>query len=274
MGTIRAHPRAALAIGTRADVLYVHEMASRSSILPYLRRTPLLWIGVLLLLPGLVFGTIGVAVAIQDARFAADGVTAEGTVLSKDIKHATGSSSTSYSIRYQFTASNDQAYEGSSSIDVHDWERLVERGPVTVEYLSADPSSNRIPGSGALLLGVLFLAIGAALVPFGGYFVWRESRTLREDRRLLRVGTEARATVAAVEPTSVRVNWNLQWVISYTYRVGGKGYEGRSWMMPEVEARRYSPGDHAAIRYDPDRPAQSLWMHERAAGGSERVQDP
>jgi hypothetical protein len=249
-------------------------MASRSSILPYLLRTPLLWIGVLLVLPGLVFGTIGVAVAIQDARFAADGATAEGTVLSKNIKHATGSSSTSYSIRYRFTASNDHAYEGSSSIEVHDWERLVERGPVTVEYLSADPSSNRLPGSGAIPLEVLFLAIGGVLVLLGGYFVWREARTLREYRRLLRVGTEATATVAAVESTNVRVNWNLQWVISYTYRVGGQGYKGRSWMMPEVEARRYSRGDHATIRFDPDRPTQSLWMHERAAGGSKRVQDP
>ena len=66
---------------------------------------------------------------------------------------------------------------------------------------------------------------------------------------------------------------NLQWVISYTYRVAGKGYKGRSWMMPEVEARKYSRGDHGTIRFDPDRPEQSLWMHERAAGGSERVQD-
>jgi hypothetical protein len=75
-------------------------MPSRWSIITYLRRTPLLWIGAIVLLPGLVFGAIGVGVAVQDVRFASGGATTQGIVLSKDIKHATGSSGTSYSIRY------------------------------------------------------------------------------------------------------------------------------------------------------------------------------
>jgi Protein of unknown function (DUF3592) len=237
-------------------------MASRTSIIPYLRRTPLLWIGVIILLPGLVFATLGVALAIQDARFSAGGATAVGIVLSKDIKPATQHTSTSYSIRYRFTASNDRTYEGSSTIDVHDWERLVERGPVTVQYLVSDPSSSRLSTAGNLIFEVVFLVIGLALLLVGGYLVVRSSRTLIEDWRLMRVGIEASATVGAVEATNLRINRRVQWEISYAYRdVSGKEYEGRSWTMPEGEARKFRPGDHGTIRYDPERPAQSLWIH-------------
>jgi Protein of unknown function (DUF3592) len=237
-------------------------MSSRTSIVPYLRRTPLLWVGAFLLVFGLVFGTIGAAAGIEDARFAADGATAQGIVLSKDITHSTNSSRTSYSIRYRFTLPSDQMYEGSSSIDSSDWDGLIEGGPVAVQYLVSDPSSNRIPTTGDVIFVVLFLAVGAGLVPGGGYLVWRASRTLREDRRLLRVGTEARATVAVVEPTSIWVNRRQQWVISYAYRdASGKEHRGRSWMMPADEAAMFNPGDEATILYDPDQPAQSLWVH-------------
>lgn len=236
-------------------------MPSRWSIITYLRRTPLLWIGAIVLLPGLVFGAIGVGVAVQDVRFASGGATTQGIVLSKDIKHATGSSGTSYSIRYRFTASNGRTYEGSSLIDVDVWDRLVERGPVTVQYLATDPSTSRLPSAGNLVFEVVFIVIGAVALLIGGYLVVSSSRTLREDWRLLQVGIEAQATVAAVEPTSLRINRRFQWEVSYAYRdVSGKEYEGRSWTMPEGEARKVKPGDHGTIRYDPKQPAQSLWI--------------
>ena len=237
-------------------------MASNTSIIPYLLRTPLLWIGAIVLLPGLVFAPLGIALAIQDARFVAGGATAVGIVLSKDLKPATNRASTSYSIRYRFTASNDRTYEGSSTIDVHEWERLVERGPVTVQYLVSDPSSSRLSNAGNLVFEAGFILIGLTLILIGGYLVVRSSRVLIEDRRLLRVGIEALATVAAVEATNLRINRRVQWQISYAYRdESGMDYEGRSWMMPEAAARKFRPGDRGTIRYDPQRPAQSLWIH-------------
>jgi hypothetical protein len=236
-------------------------MASRAAIIPYLWRTPLLWVGAILLLPGLVFATLGVALAIQDARFIAGGGTVVGIVLSKDIKPASQRSGTSYSIRYRFTASDKHTYEGSSTIDVHEWERVVERGPVTVEYLVSDPSSNRLSNASNLIFEVGFILVGLTCVLIGGYLVARSSRTLIEDSRLLRIGIEAPATVAAVEATNLRINRRVQWEISYAYRdASGKEYEGRSWTMSEAAARKFRPGDHGRIRYDPQRPAKSLWI--------------
>ena len=238
-------------------------MPSRWSIVTYLRRTPLLWIGAVILLPGLIFSAIGVGLAIQDVRFAAGGATAQGIVLSKDIKHATGKSGTSYSLRYRFTASNGRTYEGSSTIDVDGWDRLVERGPVTVQYLASDPSSSRLPGGGNLLFEGVFIGIGSVALLIGGYLVVSSSRTLSEDWRLLQVGIEAPATVVAVEPSNLRINRRVQWEISYAYRdMSGKEYEGRSWTMPEGEARKFTAGDRGTIRYDPKQPMKSLWIHE------------
>ena len=239
---------------------------SRWSIIAYARRTPLLWIGAFLVLPGLVFGAIGVGLAVQDARFAAGGTTVQAIVLSKDVKPAAGSSGTSYSIRYRFTASNGRTYEGSSRVDVDAWERFVERGPVTVQYLASDPSSSRLPGGGNLLFEVIFTLIGLVPLSIGGYLVVRSSRTLLEDWRLLRVGIEAPATVAAVEPINLTINMQVQWEISYVYHdTSGNEHKGHSWMMPSGDAREFRTGDRGTIRYDPERPAASLWIHHRLA---------
>ena len=250
-------------------------MASRSSLLPYLRRTPSLWIGAFLVLPGLIFGLIGTTLAISDARFAADGATAEGIVLSKDIKHATSSSGTSYSIRYRFTLPDDRTFEGSSDIEVHDWERLVERGPVTIQYLVSDPSSNRLPTTGYRDLGspapgARGRSSSSSAATSSGAGHGRSSRIGASfgSARL------ARATVTAVEPTNFWINRRVQWEISYSYRdAGGQDHEARSWMMPETEARAFGRGGHAAILYDPERPAQSLWLHQewQAHPGSSAV---
>jgi hypothetical protein len=256
-------------------------MASSASIFPYVRRTPILWIGLILLLPGLILGIVASVVVVSDARFASDAVTAQGIVLSKDIKSATGSSGTSYSVRYRFTLPDDRTFEGSGTIDVHDWERLVERGPIAIQYLKSDPSSNRTASTGSLLSDLLFVGLAAGLLLVGGYLVWRGSRTLLENRRLLRVGVKARATVGAVEPTNIRINWQLQWRIAYRYRsADGQDHDSHSWLMPESQARKFSPGAHARILYDPDAPAESLWVHSRwtdpghhavdAAGGEEK----
>lgn len=72
----------------------------------------------------------------------------------------------------------------------------------------------------------------------------------------------AAATVAAFEPTNLMINRRVQWEISYVYRdLSGKEYGGRSWTMPEGEARKVKPGDHGGIRNDPKQPARSLWIH-------------
>jgi hypothetical protein len=235
-------------------------MPSRSSIVPYLWRTPSLWFGAFLLLLGLPFLLLGSALAIDDSRYAVDGATVNAIVLSKDIHRATGSSGTSYSVRYRFTLPNGQTLVGSST--ARDWENLVEGGPVTVQYLVSDPSSNRVAHPSDPIADVVFLTVGAGVFLGGGYLVWLGTRALREDRRLLRVGREAGAQVTAVEPTNIRINWDLQWVISYAYRdADGKEHKGRSPMMPEAQARKFSRGDHATIRYDPDRPAESLWPY-------------
>jgi hypothetical protein len=238
-------------------------MASSTSLVPYLRRTPSLWIGVFLLLPGLVFGILGLSLAISDARFASDGTTVQGIVLSKDIRSATNSTGTSHSVRYRFTLPDGRAFEGSNLVDVRDWERLEEGGPIAIDYLASDPSSNRTASSGSPVWEVLLLGLATAALLAGGYLVLRGTRTLMEDRRLLRVGVRARATIGAIEPTNIWINRRVQWEIAYRYLdVVGHAHERQSWTMPELQAKEFSRGSHGAILYDPERPERSLWLHE------------
>lgn len=242
-------------------------MASSASIFPYVRRTPILWIGMFLLLPGLIFGVLGSALLASDARFASEGVSAQGTVLSKDLKRATNSTGTSHSVRYRFILPDGRTFEGSDSVDAQDWERLDEGGPVAVQYLASDPSSNRTASTGSPAWDLLLLGLATATLLVGGYLVLRGTRALMEDRRLLRVGTRARATVGSIEPTNIWINRRVQWEIAYSYTdAAGQPHETRSWSMPERQAKEFSRADRAAILYDPEEPGKSLWMHEAWQG--------
>lgn len=129
---------------------------------------------------GLVFGGIwlvvgtpllvgGIAMWIQEHRFAHDALTVEGKVLTRDIhtahnSNSTGSAtSTQYQVSYRFLAPDGITREGRSNVDVHLWENLHEQGPVTISYLPGDPAANRVAGKPDWVGPVILAGLGGFL---------------------------------------------------------------------------------------------------------------
>ena len=227
---------------------------------------------------GLIFGGIwlvagigvligGIAMWQHEERFAAEAVTTEGTVLTRDIRTARSSSSsgsstsTEYWVSYRFQAPDGIRYEGSSKVDVHVWESLQEQRPVTVSYLASDPTTNRVAGKpdwvGALIMSIL----GGVFTLAGGTIVTISLGKRLSRGRMLRSGMSAEATVTAVEETNFSINRVPQWIVRYRYNDHrGRTHEDKSSYLSPQDANDWKEGDTGKVKYDREKSNKSLWI--------------
>lgn len=235
--------------------------ASSPSFFSVARRSFWLLFGGIWLLAGVFMLVFGVVFALREQQFGADGVVTTGIVLEKRIIPADSDSSTQHRVVYRFTTTDGTVVEGNDEVDVNFWDGLVERGPIEIRYLPAQPESNRIGGGSDLFGAVIFLIAGVVLTIIGGVLVIRAMRGIAKTRRLLQVGVPVDATVTGVEATNVSVNRRQQFRVRFTY-VDGQGatHDGDSGYMEFDEATLWTPGDVARVRYDPDAPDENQWL--------------
>lgn len=231
---------------------------------------------------GLLFGGVWLAVGLPvlaggialwqtEQRFAAEAVTVEGQVLTRDIVSARrrsagggGGRSTSYRVTYRFATPDGTRYVGSSKVEVGVWENLREQGPVAIAYLADDPASNRIVGAtrwaGALImggLGAVFALAGGGIFAFAAARRWSAAR-------LRRAGVLAEGTVLEARPTSFRINGVTQWRARYRYHdLRGRVHVGETGLLAPEEAQRLGRGVTGEVRYDRRHPAKSVWLGVR-----------
>jgi Protein of unknown function (DUF3592) len=214
---------------------------------------------------GLLYG--GVQDAAKERAYRKHGQAVEALVISKSIQRASrdGNPSTKYQISYRFNAADGQIAEGTEIVDVETWERLEPGSPFRVTYLPADPQTSRVADASGIGSAVAMIALGSVLALLGGGFLsWSAMRSWRE-RRLVRSGLAAQGTILAIEPSSLAVNRVRQWNVRYRYRDHlGQTREGSSGPLPPDEANAVKVGDSVDVRYDSERPEQSVWI--RAPG--------
>jgi len=105
-----------------------------------------------------------------------------------------------------------------------------------------------------ITIGVIFSAVGAS-------YLRRGLAQARKEERLLQHGTTTEATVAGIELTGTRVNRHPLWRVRYVYEdLHGASHAGDSSHLSAEEAQSYHVGERALIRYDPERPAESIWL--------------
>jgi len=121
----------------------------------------------------------------------------------------------------------------------------------------------RDPGMGSRIWAFLLspLTVGIIFSALGATYLKRGLRKVRREERLRQHGTTTEATVTAVEMTNARVNrrplWRVRFVFDDLY---GASREGESGYLSAEEAQSYRVGEHAFIRYDPERPSESSWL--------------
>ena len=133
------------------------------------RATLGFWFGGCSLVVGVPWFVVnGVLPGYDNWRFAREGRSTHGMVLTKEIRRSgnTRSENLHYEVTYRFAVSGF-TIEGRDELFRQDWERLVEREPAEVRYRAQDPSSNRLAGGRPWLLQAFFGLAGLVLIIVG-----------------------------------------------------------------------------------------------------------
>jgi hypothetical protein len=222
------------------------------------------WLGGgLFLFVGLGFLYGGIEDAAKERAYRQRGQAVQALVVAKSIRRASrdGNSGTKYEIAYRFTTADGQAHDGVEVVSVDDWERLEPGKPLMITYLPDEPQARRAAEKGGMRSALVMGGLGGVLALLGGgLLTWSAVRLWRE-RRLLRSGAPTQGTILAIEPSSLAVNRVRQWNVRYSYRDhSGQTHEGSSGPVPPDHAHALNVGDEVKVRFDAERPEQSIWV--------------
>ena len=116
-------------------------------------------------------------------------------------------------------------------------------------------------GGGAWLALIIPTIVGTIFLVIGGFFFRHGLEKSQREERLLASGTTTDATIVAVEPTNTRVNGQYLWQVRYVYDdFTGTAQMATSGYLSADDAQRYRVGQHVFVRYDPERPAESILL--------------
>jgi uncharacterized protein DUF3592 len=231
----------------------------------FARRSHTFWIGLFLLVFGGIFLAIGWSLIRQAEQYQREGRQSTGVVLTKAIERATRTGSnqrseTKYTVTYRFTAEDGRSFEGRQGVSVATWDRLREKEPIQIEYVASNPATSRVAGESSATLEYIFAAIGFVAAFIGALVFARSLNAAKARARIWTQGTQADATVAAVEETNFRVNRRPMWVVRYQYRDhSGQTHDGTSDYLAAEKAHAWKAGDRIRVRFDPQKPGMSVW---------------
>jgi hypothetical protein len=241
-------------------------MSAPNLLLRFLKKAILLWIGTIFFLAGIGAAIAGAHDWRKARHFAREAVTAPATVVSKSIEGATrdGNTSTRYLVAYRFAAGAGTNFEQTEEFPVEDWEQLEQGSALDVRYLTADPSSARVRAGTPAWVPPLIVGLTTLFALLGATMAVPQLRRALVVWRLQRSGIAAQGVVVDVSPTRVRVKRVTQWRLRYEFRdAEGRTQEGASDYLAPHEAAEWQAGDRGALRYDRERPRDSVWIGKR-----------
>ena len=226
-------------------------------------RSVQLWVGLFLLILGLVFLSIGAREAWTEQAYRTQGLSVEAVVLDKALVKATlgENSRTRYVVHYRFVPQQGEEVRGSADVPVDEWERLQEGQNIPVTYLPGDAESSRTSGEDEWIAALVFLCIGGVFSLLGGGLAFFDLRAVLRAIRVSRHGMATEGTVVHVGPTRTSINRVRQWRIDYRYRDHlGRAHEGASHPLSPEDGAAWKEGDKGAVRFDRERTEISVWI--------------
>jgi hypothetical protein len=126
-----------------------------------------LQVGALFTLVGFVFLGVGVTLALEERRFATQGVTLDATVVERGIRKANfdDNPSTQYIVRYRVVPAGGQAVVESRVVPVEEWESLPIGSRTRIRFL--DGASARAIGESDWEAPIIFSTLGLMLLLVG-----------------------------------------------------------------------------------------------------------
>jgi len=253
-----AAPAVAVPFGEASSVPVAHQR----SFWPLARKSFGFWFGGISLLVGLPWFVVnGVIPFYADWRFAQEGRSAQGVVLTKEIRRSgnTRSETLHYEVTYRFAVSGE-TIEGRDELSLGDWGRLIERESADVLYRPQKPSSNRLAGDRPWLKKTFFGLLGLVFAVVGSTVFVRAVRNARLEWHLRQHGVRTQGTVTELQDLNLKLNGAHQWRLHYDYRDFHGHRHVKTFDMPQDEAQGWNVGDVGSVLYDPTRSTDAVWL--------------
>jgi hypothetical protein len=221
--------------------------------------------------PNLAEGAVSVVVAIAMAAalvLLADGrlwreplVAVAGVPVDAVVTRAAITTRDARRIDYRFQVGS-KSFGHAGFISEERYERALSRGVVPVRYLATAPDVSAFDAEpGDLIFDILF---GLLLAASAGWYLLSAAYVFGDHRVWRRLSTNGVDTVGRI--TRVRTIRNrfmvaVGCVLEYTYDAAGSGeLRGHSGRFALDAAMHYPVGSAVRVRYDPDRPNDSILL--------------
>lgn len=232
-------------------------------LLRFLRSAAPMWVGMIFVAAGTMASIGSLGEWGDEQRFEREAVAADAEVIATSLERATrdGNRSTRYLVTYRFTPESGEPIERTEELPVEVWETLGEADTLAVRYLPQAPETLRAGPSNPPWVAPLIACATALVAILGVFIAWPSWRRIGVLLRVQRRGVVAPAAVLGVAPIGVRVNRIPQWRVRYEFRDRlGLAQHGLSDNLGPAQAAEWQVGDQGTVRYDPARPADSVWL--------------
>ena len=227
---------------------------------PLARRSMEFWTGAIFLLVSTPLAVAGMLQVAEEWRFTRHGVSTDGMVLTKEItRPGRNRESRRYDATYRVMVP-EGAFENRVRLSYADWARLKEREAVEVVYLPERPASNRLAGSQPWLAAAFLTLLGSGFFAIGATLLRRSIRQARLEWRLGQHGAATEGVVIEVCDRHLAINGVRQWRLRYEYDDFKGSRHSGTHDLPEDEALQWATGAVGAVRYDPGRPTDAIWL--------------
>lgn len=237
--------------------------ADLGPLLRFLRSAAPMWVGMIFIAAGSVASIGSLGEWADQRRFEREAVADQAEVIATSLERATrdGNPTTRYLVTYRFAPESGAPIERTEEVPVELWETLAEGDTLAVRYLPQAPETARAGPGNPAWVPLLVAGATALAAIFGAFIAWPSWRRIGVLLRVQRRGVAAPAAVIGVAPIGVRVNRVPQWRIRYEFRDRlGLAQQGLSDNLHPADAAEWQVGDQGTVRYDPTRPADSVWL--------------
>ncbi|MDP9281617.1 MAG: DUF3592 domain-containing protein [Chloroflexota bacterium] len=220
--------------------------------------------------PSLTGSAVSVVLALAIATalaFLADGrlwrepaVALAGAPVDAIVTRTTTTTDEAYRIDYQFQVGS-KSFRHSGFISKERYEHAVSLGVVPIRYLAVAPEVSAFAAEpGDLVFDILF---GIGLAASAGWYLVSAARILGSYRvwsRLSKTGVDTAGRITGVRTLRNQYMVAVGCVFEYTYNADSGELRGQSGSFALDAPMHYPVGSAVRIRYDPDRPADSILL--------------
>jgi len=221
------------------------------------------WVLLLPLAIGLVFGAVALSEGAKAQRLAQQGAVAMAEVIDRQAesrRDSEGRTQWTYYLTYRFDLPGGVTQTTRESVGQRFYNSVQRGDRLPVTYLPEDPGLSEIEPGSRLFLSRVFGAVSILLLAVsmgGGAWFWKRSAKIL---RAARHGEVREARVLSHEETNVSVNKRRMWRLHWRDATGSLG---RSGLHRLEELAPHPSGSVIVVYVDPES-GQAFWEEEIA----------